>query len=195
MKTARDAISEYYLELPKSIEDLQRQFLGLQNNAPVIKNTTTLPPLHLEESDKEENDTCVPSLTLADSEDEESDTQACPLTLVYIGKEEKTSDDTIATSHGSILALGRKVKKFFQVLGWFSGEVVDALFYEGNTQMYTIRFNDREEEMWSMHDSRLNSGAASITVGDRGFQFISKICWGGHFSGTVVEILRGEKRN
>ena len=60
--------------------------------------------------------------------------------------------------------------------------------------MYTIRFIGDEEEMWSSHDATVNSKAASITVGDRGFQFISKFCGGGHFSGTVVEILCSGKR-
>ena len=60
--------------------------------------------------------------------------------------------------------------------------------------MYTIRFTDGEEEIWSAHDTTVNAKATSITVGDRGFQFISKYFGGGHFSGTVVEILRCGKR-
>ena len=52
MKNVRDTISEYDLELPKSIEDLKRQLLGLQKNAPVTKNATALPPLTLVESDE-----------------------------------------------------------------------------------------------------------------------------------------------
>ena len=51
-KTVRAAINEYDLELPNSIEALQRQLIGLQNNAPVTKNTTALPHLPLAESDK-----------------------------------------------------------------------------------------------------------------------------------------------
>ena len=47
--------------------------------------------------------------------------------------------------------------------------------------------------MWLAHDATLNSGAASVTVDDRGFQLIRKFCGGVHFSGTVVEILRGGK--
>ena len=56
MNTVRSAIGEYDLELPKSIKDLQRQFLGLKNIAPVKNNSTALPPLPMEERDKEEND-------------------------------------------------------------------------------------------------------------------------------------------
>ena len=41
----RASISEYDLELPKSIKALQRQLIRLQNNAPVTKNPTDLPPL------------------------------------------------------------------------------------------------------------------------------------------------------
>ena len=44
--------------------------------------------------------------------------------------------------------------------------------------------------MWLENYATVNAEAASITVGDCGFQFISKFCWGGHFSVTVVEILR-----
>ena len=64
MKTIRATISEYYLELPKSIDDLQRQWIGLQNNAPVTKNATALPSLTEAESDEEENDGDVPPLLL-----------------------------------------------------------------------------------------------------------------------------------
>ena len=71
------------------------------------------------------------------------------------------------------------MKKFFQGLGCFSGEVFDAFIDEGNTEMYTIRFTDGEEEMWSAHDATVNYESASITVGDRGFQFIRKFCGGG----------------
>ena len=53
MKTVRSAIREYNLELPKSIEDLQPQLLGLQNNALVTKNAKALTPLHMAESDDE----------------------------------------------------------------------------------------------------------------------------------------------
>ena len=60
--------------------------------------------------------------------------------------------------------------------------------------MYTIRFTDREEEMWLAHDATVNAEAASITVGDYGFQLVRKFCGGGHFSGTVFEILCGGKR-
>ena len=48
--------------------------------------------------------------------------------------------------------------------------------------------------MWLVHDATVNAEAAYITVGNHGFQFIRKFCGGGHFSGTVVEILRGGKR-
>ena len=119
MKTVRAAISEYDLELPKSIEAFQRQFLGLQKNAPVTKNATDFRPLPMVESDEEENDPDVPVFPSENSDDEESDTRACPLPPVDIGKEEKTSNDTSVTSHGSKLALGSQVKKFFQGLGWF----------------------------------------------------------------------------
>ena len=112
------AISEYDLELPKSIRDLQRQLLGLQKNAPVTKNATALPPSTMAESHEEDNDSDVPPLPSANSDDEESDPQACPLPPpVDIGKEEKTSDETSVTSHGSTLALGSQVKKIFQGIG------------------------------------------------------------------------------
>ena len=48
--------------------------------------------------------------------------------------------------------------------------------------------------MWLVHDATLNAKAASITVGEREFQFIRKFCGGGHFSGTVVGILHGGKK-
>ena len=134
-------------------------------------------------------------MPLANSGDEESDLQACPLPRVDIGEEENTIDEKSVTSHGSTLYLGSQVKKFFQGLGCFSGEFVDTLLYEGNTQMYTIIFNDGEEEMWSAHDATVNYEADSINIGDCGFQLISKFCGGGHFNGTVVEILCGVKRN
>ena len=76
----------------------------------------------------------------------------------------------------------------------FSGEGVDAFRDDRNTQIYTIIFNDGEEEMWLENDATVNAEAASITVGVRGFQFISHFFWGGHFSGTVVKILCGGKR-
>ena len=193
MKNVRDTISEYDLELPKSIEDLKRQLLGLQKNAPVTKNVTALPPLSLAESDNKENYPDVLPLPSANSDDEESDPQACPLPPVDIGEEGKTSDDTSVTSHGSTLALGGQAKTFFQGLGWFSGEFFDAFLDDGNTQMYTIRFTDNKEEMWLAHDATVNSEADSITVGDRGFQLIRKFRGGGHFNGTVVEILRSGK--
>ena len=60
--------------------------------------------------------------------------------------------------------------------------------------MYTIIFTDGKQYMWLAHDATVNSGAAYITVGNRWFQLIRKFCGGGHFSGTVVEILRGGKR-
>ena len=64
IKTIRAAISENYLELLKWIEALQRQFLGLQKNAPVTNNATDFPPLTMAESDEEENDPDVPPLIL-----------------------------------------------------------------------------------------------------------------------------------
>ena len=195
MNTVMSAMSEYDLELPKSIKALQRQLIRLQNNAPVTKNPTALPPLPMAESDEEDNDSDVPPLPLENSDDEESDTQAHPLPPpVDIGEEGKTSDETSFTSHGSTLALGSQMKKFFQGLGWFSGEVVDHFLDENNTQVYTIRFTDSEEEMWSVHDATLNAEAASVTVGKRRFQLIRKFRGGGHFSGTVVEILYGGKK-
>ena len=69
----------------------------------------------------------------------------CPLPPVDIGEEEQTSDDTSATSHGSTLDLGSQLKKFFQGLECFSGEVFDAFLDDGNTQMHTIRCTDGEE--------------------------------------------------
>ena len=168
--------------------------LVLQNNAPVTKNATALPPLLLAESDEENNEPYVLSLPLANSDYEESDPQACPLPLVDIGEEEKNSNDTSVTSHGSIFDLGRPVKNFFQGLGGFYGEVVDAFLDDGNTQMYTIIFTNEEEEMWSANNATVNVEAASFTVGDCGFQLVRKFCGGGHFSGTVVEILCGGKR-
>ena len=84
MKTVRAAISEYYLELPKSIEDLQRQFIGLQKNAPVTNNETALNPLTLSESYVEDNDSYVPFLSSASSDDEERYPQAYPLPLLDI---------------------------------------------------------------------------------------------------------------
>ena len=106
------------MELPNSNGDFQRQLLGLQKNSPVTKNAAALPPLPLEESDKEYNDPDVPPLPSANSDDEESDPQACPLPPpVDIGKEEKTSDETSVTSHGSTSALGSQVKKIFQGIG------------------------------------------------------------------------------
>ena len=194
MKTVRAAISEYDLELTKSIQDLQRQLFGLKNSAPVTKNATAFPPLPLAESVKEDNDPDVPTFSSANSDNEESYLQACTLPPVDVGEDKKTSNDRSVTSHGSKLALGSQVKKYLQGLGWFSGEVVDTFLDYVNTQIYTIIFTYCEEEMWSAHDATVNSEAASITVGNRGFQFISKFSGGGHFSGTVVEILRGGKR-
>ena len=60
--------------------------------------------------------------------------------------------------------------------------------------MYTIRFTDGEEETWSAHDVTVNAKAASNSIVDVGFQFIQIFCWGGHFSGIVIEILRSGKR-
>ena len=85
MKTVRDSISEYGLELPKSIETLKLRLLGLQNNAPVTNNATDLPLLHMSESDKEDNDPDLPYFPSSNSDNEESDPQACPLPEVYIG--------------------------------------------------------------------------------------------------------------
>ena len=48
--------------------------------------------------------------------------------------------------------------------------------------------------MWPAHDATVNAKDASINIWDRGFQFIRKLRGGGHFSGTVVETLRGGKR-
>ena len=76
----------------------------------------------------------------------------------------------------------------------FSGEGVDAFRDDRNTQIYTIIFNDGKEEMWLDHDATVNAEAASITVSGRGFQFISQFFGGGHFSGTVVKILCGGKK-
>ena len=81
------------------------------------------------------------------------------------------------------------MRKFFEGLGWFSGEVFDDLIDGDNNQIYTIRFNDDREESWSAHDVTLNDEAASISIGDVGFQFNRKICGGGHFSGIMIEIL------
>ena len=60
--------------------------------------------------------------------------------------------------------------------------------------MYTIIFIGGKEDMRSAHDATVNSGADSITVGNCGFQFIRNFCEGGHFIGTMVEILCGGKR-
>ena len=51
MKTVRGAISEYDLELHKSIEDLQYKFIGLHKKVPVNKNAIAFPPLTMAESD------------------------------------------------------------------------------------------------------------------------------------------------
>ena len=40
------------------------------------------------------------------------------------------------------------------------------------------------------HDVTVNDEGSSIAIGGVGFQFIRKICWGGHFSGIVNKILR-----
>ena len=117
MKAVRNAISEYDLELPKSIEDLQCQLIGLKNNTSVTKNATALPPLTLSEIDEEYNDPDTPPFPSANSDDGESYPQACQLPPVDTCREEKTSDDTIVTSHGSTLDLGIQVKKFLQGLG------------------------------------------------------------------------------
>ena len=87
MKTVRAAMSEYDLELPKLIEALQRQLLGLQKNSPVTKNATDFAPLPLVESYEEENDPDLPPLPSKNSDNEESDPQACSLTPVDIGEE------------------------------------------------------------------------------------------------------------
>ena len=124
---------------------MQRQFLGLQNNSPVTNIATDLPALPLAESDEEKNDPDVPHLPLTNSDYEESDAQACQLPLVDIGEEEKISDDMSVTSQNSTLDLGSQVKKLFQGLGWFSGEVVETFLDDRSMQMYTIRFTDDEE--------------------------------------------------
>ena len=50
------------------------------------------------------------------------------------------------TYRGSTLDLGSQVRKFFEGLGWFPGEVFDDFHGGENNQMYTIRFTDGEEE-------------------------------------------------
>ena len=47
--------------------------------------------------------------------------------------------------------------------------------------------------MCSAYDATVSSEDDYIIVGNRRFQFIGKFCGGGHFSGTVVEVLRGGK--
>ena len=71
-----------------------------------------------------------------------------------------------------MLALVSQVRKFFEGLGWFSGEAVNDFIYGENNQMYTIIFNDDEEETWSSHNVIVNSEVASIAINSIGSQFI-----------------------
>ena len=69
MKTTRDAITEYDLELPNKIEALKFQLLGLQssqssNNESAIDNKPYVPSLPPVDSGEEENDQYMPPLNL-----------------------------------------------------------------------------------------------------------------------------------
>ena len=84
MKDARDAITEYYLELPKAIETLKFQLLGLQssqsgNNESDIDNRQDLPPLPTADSGEKDNDPCMPPLNPEYSVKEENDPDVPPL--------------------------------------------------------------------------------------------------------------------
>ena len=98
------------------------------------------------------------------------------------------------TYRGSTLDLGSQVRKFFEGLGWFPGEVVDGLLDGENDQMCTIIFTDGKEETWLAHDVTVNTKADSIAIVDVGFQFIQIFCGGGHFSGILIEIFRSGNR-
>ena len=92
MKAVRAAINEYYLGLPKAVEALQHQLLGLQssqssNNAPAIENDPDVTPLPPADSDKEDNDADVTPLNPADSDKEGNDTDVPTLTSTDYGEE------------------------------------------------------------------------------------------------------------
>ena len=121
-----------------------------------------MPHLNPECSDKEENDPDVPPLPSTDNGHEENYPYLTPLPPVYSAEEGKTSDDTSVTYCGSTLDLGSQARNLFEGLGWFPAEVFDDSLDGENNQMYTIRFTDGEEEIWSDHDVTVNAEAASI---------------------------------
>ena len=167
MKTVRSAITEYDLEVPKSIEALKSQLLVSQSyqssnnisfkqNDPDVlpfhlsdssedENEPDVPPLNTEDSDKEYNQPDVPHLPSTNDGDADKDTQLTLLPPVDSSEKVKTRDDIIVTYRGSAFDFCIQVRKFFEVLGWFSGEVVDYFLDGQNNQMYNIIFTDGKE--------------------------------------------------
>ena len=154
-----------------------------------------MPPLPPKDIGKEENRPDIPPLPSTYNDEKENDTYLTPLPPLYCTEEGKSSDGMSIIYHGSTLALGSQVIKFFEGLRWFSGKFVNYFIDGENIQIYTMRFTYGKEEAWSDYDVTVNNKADSITIGDVGFKFIRKFCGGGHFSGIVIEILLSGKRS
>ena len=73
-----------------------------------------------------------------------------------------------------MLILGDKVINLFKGLGCFSVNISVYSLDWGNNTKYNIRFIDGEKQNWSDHYVVQTSEAASIVIGDVGFQFIRK---------------------
>eukprot|EP00957_Ditylum_brightwellii_P059944 4551315-Ditylum_brightwellii.AAC.1 len=61
------------------------------------------------------------------------------------------------------------MRKFFPGFGWYKGEVI-----EQNGDIFTIHFEDNEEELWSPADMEKYEAVANIPIRGLGFQFVKK---------------------
>ena len=110
MKDVRAEIAEYGLDIPKAVEYLQHQSLGLETDQSSINLSDTEPE--------------VPPLPPPDISKEEEIMDDTSVTSCY------------DTSHNSLLIVGDQVRKFFKVLRWFSGNIYSSFLWEKQQTIY-----------------------------------------------------------
>ena len=94
-----------------------------------------------------------------------------------------TSDTVLAgdTETGDIdekIEVGHKVKKFFSKMGWYKGKGMKTIPPDDDddnnnmVNIYHIKFNDGEEQLWGQDGFDINETHASIAIGDIGYKCV-----------------------
>jgi len=90
------------------------------------------------------------------------------------------------------------VKKFFDQMGWYEAEIINA--YEGKHGglVYELVFEDGEEERWTEEERKTFQNVSDIEIGDVGWPFVEKFRGrGGKYvvcSGKVISVQGGRSQ-